>query len=405
MYGEAGSVNLADIEPRMAEIRSIAKQYPSEDIYNVDETGLYWKRSPNRTLDTQRRAGRKVQKARITVMACTNATGSDRAPFWIISTAERPRAFAKASVRPQSIGFVYKAQAKAWVDTEIFREWLLWFDNRTRGRKVLLLLDNFIAHENAVQLLKNDPLYQLQNTRIEFLPANSTSYFQPLDQGIIANLKCYYKKKWLEFMLQQHNQNLDPLKTIDLVRVARWLIEIWEYDVQASTINTCFRRSTLFGPVAGPSMAPAENDVIYQEIGRLIQAVEPSREQRMDVNSFLNPEEEKVEDTPEDDLAFVISTYSKDNQEEESDDEVEAIPRVSHGVAIQALYTLRLHQEQQEDGDSELVKQLTGCERQLRQLQLNQQHQQAITHYFETTEQISSLPTSLSPGNSTYYTL
>ena len=67
-------------------------------------------------------------------------------------------------------------------------EWLRWFDKRAQ-KPVLLLMDNFSAHEAAVELLKEQPL---KWTRIEWFPANTTSVFQPLDQGIIQNCKAYY---------------------------------------------------------------------------------------------------------------------------------------------------------------------------------------------------------------------
>jgi hypothetical protein len=61
----------------------------------------------------------------------------------------------------------------------IFKEWLFWFDSKMKGQKVALLMDNFSAHKAAVKDI------QLQNTIIIWLPANSTSRYQPLDQGII----------------------------------------------------------------------------------------------------------------------------------------------------------------------------------------------------------------------------
>jgi DDE superfamily endonuclease len=36
------------------------------------------------------------------------------------------------------------------MENGIMKEWLRWFDNRA-GRKVLLLMDNFSAHEMAVE--------------------------------------------------------------------------------------------------------------------------------------------------------------------------------------------------------------------------------------------------------------
>jgi hypothetical protein len=47
----------------------------------MDETGLYWRRMPNGGLSTQNQAGRTQDKARITIVVATNATGSDRMPL------------------------------------------------------------------------------------------------------------------------------------------------------------------------------------------------------------------------------------------------------------------------------------------------------------------------------------
>ena len=60
------------------------------------------------------------------------------------------------------------------------------------GRNVILLMDNFSAHELAVENIEKAG--GLQNTKIIWLPNNSTSLHQPLDQGIIKNVKIYYHK-------------------------------------------------------------------------------------------------------------------------------------------------------------------------------------------------------------------
>ena len=76
----------------------------------------------------------------------------------------------------------------------IIEEYLRWLDNKMRGegRKVLLLLDNFLGHELGVQLVGG--LKGLNNVRIEWLPPNTTSHWQPLDQGIIASFKLQYRR-------------------------------------------------------------------------------------------------------------------------------------------------------------------------------------------------------------------
>ena len=76
----------------------------------------------------------------------------------------------------------------------ICEEYLQWLDNKMRGegRKVLLLMDNFSGHELGVILVSG--LQGLTNVRITWLPPNTTSHWQPIDQGIIASFKLQYQK-------------------------------------------------------------------------------------------------------------------------------------------------------------------------------------------------------------------
>ena len=51
-------------------------------------------------------------------------------------------------------------------------------------RKVVLLVDGFSAHKTGLDSLANDGM-TLNNVKVIFLPPNTTSVCQPLDQGII----------------------------------------------------------------------------------------------------------------------------------------------------------------------------------------------------------------------------
>jgi len=56
---------------------------------------------------------------------------------------------------------------------------------KKENRKILLLLDNAPVH-NTDKVFSNIELY--------YLPLNSTSKIQPLDQGIIKAFKAHYTK-------------------------------------------------------------------------------------------------------------------------------------------------------------------------------------------------------------------
>lgn len=78
-------------------------------------------------------------------------------------------------------------------------------------RRALLLMDNFSAH--LVALEKAPPP---SNIRIVFFPANATSIYQPLDQGIIQNLKHYYRKSWMYWMIGMLDRGIDPRERMSL---------------------------------------------------------------------------------------------------------------------------------------------------------------------------------------------
>jgi hypothetical protein len=90
-HGQAASVPKS-IHYEMEAIQVICDSYKPDDIYNMDETGLYWRRMPNGGLSSKGRPGQKNGKTRITIVVASNATGSDKLPLWIIGTSKTPHA-------------------------------------------------------------------------------------------------------------------------------------------------------------------------------------------------------------------------------------------------------------------------------------------------------------------------
>lgn len=91
MWGESGTVDQATAEAARTNLRALTASYPPYLRYNADETGLFWRREPGRTLARRRPSGRKRRKERISVLFCSNQTGTHKLPLLIIGTSGQPR--------------------------------------------------------------------------------------------------------------------------------------------------------------------------------------------------------------------------------------------------------------------------------------------------------------------------
>ena len=148
----------------MEAVRQLCKEYEPRNILNMDETGLNWKRTPDRTLATQSHSGTKKSKDRITIILTSNTDSSEKFTPWVIGKSENPRAFSK--VNRTNLRIIYRFNKTKWITGLICEEYLQWLNKKMQreGRRVLLLLDNFSGHELAVQLVGG--LQGLSNVRI-----------------------------------------------------------------------------------------------------------------------------------------------------------------------------------------------------------------------------------------------
>jgi hypothetical protein len=102
---------------RIQEIREEAKNYSADCVYNMDETGKYWKLKPDRSLTTLQEHGRKKDKARITACLACNATGTDKVPIWFIGKAKRPNCFRAEHLEGlERLGAVWRNNDTAWMN-------------------------------------------------------------------------------------------------------------------------------------------------------------------------------------------------------------------------------------------------------------------------------------------------
>ncbi|GMF43864.1 unnamed protein product [Phytophthora fragariaefolia] len=93
LHGEADSASAVEVRTARYSLHDITRQYRPEDIYNFDETALFYRLAPNQTLASTNRKGKKCDKARITIAFCCNATGTHKMDPLIIGSAVNLRCF------------------------------------------------------------------------------------------------------------------------------------------------------------------------------------------------------------------------------------------------------------------------------------------------------------------------
>ncbi|XP_050303768.1 tigger transposable element-derived protein 4-like [Anthonomus grandis grandis] len=119
-----------------AELR---KGYKDVEIYNADETGLFYKLTPDKTLRFKGETctGGKLSKERITVLVATNMTGSDKPKLIVIGKSRNPRCFKHIKTLP----VVYKSNKKTWMTSGLFVSILHEWDAKlVKTKKKILLL-------------------------------------------------------------------------------------------------------------------------------------------------------------------------------------------------------------------------------------------------------------------------
>ena len=82
--GEAAQVSPMTIDDRKQRIPSIADGFKPDDIHNCDETGLFYRELPDKTLAIKGQECRegKRSKEHVTALLCCNATGTDLYRFF-----------------------------------------------------------------------------------------------------------------------------------------------------------------------------------------------------------------------------------------------------------------------------------------------------------------------------------
>lgn len=196
---EPGSEDL-DLVVKFNQLQDITKDYPPSEVFSLRWLSLGYNLTPNQTLvdcnDT------------LVVGLCVNADGSEKIKPIIIYKIKRPKCFGQ-TFNPNSLAFYYH-NSTARMNSFIFINWLKEFNKKMRveKRNVLLLIDSCASHA-----ITNEDEEELGNVRVEYLPPNTTSSFQPLDEGVTKIFKTNYRAMLVNkiaHQIEDHNEYTMP---------------------------------------------------------------------------------------------------------------------------------------------------------------------------------------------------
>jgi hypothetical protein len=245
-------------------------KYALDDIYNCDETGLFFRCMPDKTLVLQSEqktaSGVRKSKERVTILCCVNASGSDKRQLVMVGKSASPKALKEY----KNLSLTYKSQPSAWMSVEIFTDWLKNFDAAMGAakRKILLLLDNAPVHPRDVKL---------DNIQLVFLEPNTTSKLQPLDSGIIKTLKTHYRSMVVMKVISEFDktrkslggdaanpralqESVSATKVINLGVAASFITGAWR-KVTPECVKNCWLATGILPPSANlPASTPRSID-------------------------------------------------------------------------------------------------------------------------------------------------
>ena len=130
----------------------LMEEYELQNIYNADETSLFYKSLPNHTMsfDSEEVHGSKLHhsKDHMSLLLCTNMNGSEKLNPVLIGKAARPTALKKHGVAFKDLGIEYFWNQKGWMTGPVFDLWLTDWNNNLikQNYHILLLIDNAPGH-------------------------------------------------------------------------------------------------------------------------------------------------------------------------------------------------------------------------------------------------------------------
>ncbi|XP_061682790.1 heterogeneous nuclear ribonucleoprotein U-like protein 1 isoform X1 [Syngnathoides biaculeatus] len=332
LHGEAAASMVQKADKYTETFMTIVKGggYKPEQVFNMDETGLYWKRVPSYSFITNEEVGGsefKAQKERLCLIMCGNAAGHMIKPG-LIYKYKNPRELKTKTKKLLPVYWMHSS--KAFISKVLVCKWFrqcfipavkLYFAEMGLQFKVLLLIDNAEGH--ALDL-------SYEGVRIEFLPRR-TSLIQPMAQGVMRAFKALYTRNLLEHLVEamDYDENVTFKVCWRDYTIASCLQNIQKSvkEIKKKTVNSCWKKLWPncvqdyegFSPDEICNMAVDESvklakllgegfdDMTYENINDLVDAHSGPLSDEDLIELTNDPSEEEEDKAPEEEVDSILS--------------------------------------------------------------------------------------------------
>jgi hypothetical protein len=378
--GEAGSAPIERLPQMKAELQEILQGYELRNIWNCDETALFWRLEPCKTIAHTPILGKKRSKERVSILVTCNASGDEKLPLVFIHKYETPRAL--IGIEKKSLPVWYYWNSKAWMQRSIFKHYLERLNSKMirENRHIILLMDNAKCHEP-------DNINNLSNVKIHFLPPNTTSYLQPLDQGIIYSLKAQYRKLLCQNRIQTYDIYEEgdmippPVNIFDSINL---IANAWKKVTKETILNSWAKTEILpdnmrDSEYSSDSSGTFNEENIEEELKSLINEMPLS--EPLDVNEYINIDD-KLSIEEEMSLEEIVNMVNGQNEKESEEDEDEEI--ITTTDALNSIEKVIRYIQQKNLGINNLeMKNLIKLKKQIVYQNVNEKRQSTLNEFFD----------------------
>lgn len=229
---ESETADEQNIDTWMAKLPALLENYDARDIFNADKCSLYFNSMPEKMYGFDRKIynGNNASKERLSVLACTNSDGTEKLRLLVVGKTKNTSYFKNL----RSLPVTYATQPLGDITISNFTDWLKSIDEyfQKKNRNIILFFDNRVAHPKDVSL---------KNIKLVFLPPNAPRTLQPMNQGIIKELKQGYRTQLAYSYEKEINRSGDK-GPLNLHAAILNIAAAWGA-IKADTIKDCFKKA------------------------------------------------------------------------------------------------------------------------------------------------------------------